>query len=137
MRVFNTAEAAKFTGIPAEILHRMRTDSTRGYDKRGPPYCRIMNKDEKYDCLDEMNYVYREKDLIEWMKSKNCNITANDAAFILGISRTQVLNFFGIKTYKTPIGEVLICRAKNFFMFTSKKQAKMKLKHMKERKKKL
>jgi hypothetical protein len=119
MRTFNTAQAARFTGIPAEILVRMRTDSTRGNDTRGPPFCRIIKDDKR------MTYQYKERELIKWLKTKLCKITANDAAYILQISRTQVLALFGLQRMKVGNGEIVINSAKNFFLYLPKKKLKL------------
>jgi hypothetical protein len=119
MRTFNTLQAAKFIGLPVDILMRMRLDSTRRHDTRGPPYHHVM-EDGKF------RYRYKERELIEWMKLRNCRITANDAAFILGISRTQVMEFFGLQRRRVGSGDLVIHSSKNFFLFVSKKQKKLK-----------
>ena len=119
MRIFNTKEAAKFTGIPVDILIRMRSDSTRGEDRRGPPHRRLVTQEGAY-------YRYSEKELIEWMQTRNIMLTANDCAFILEISRTKVLKLFGLHRQKVGNGEIVIHSAKNFFLYITKKQLKLK-----------
>lgn len=118
MRTFNTTEAAKFTGVPADILIKMRTDSTRGMDTRGPPFCRVLKGKQ-------MTYEYKERELIKWLKTKNCRITANDAAYILQISRTQVLALFGLQRHRVGNGDLVIDSAKNFFMYLPKKKLQL------------
>jgi len=118
MRVFNVKEAAKFIGMPQEILIRMRDCSTRREEKRGPPYCKVFN--DGY-----MDYVYKEKDLIEWLKTRNVFITANDAAFILQTSRSEVLKLFGLQRHKVGDGELIIDVAKNFFAYIPKRKSQL------------
>jgi len=115
MRTFTTSQASKFTGLPVDVLHNMRTCSSRRLDKRGPPFCRFMNDNR-------MDYKYHEEDLIEWMRTRRCRITANDAAFILNTSRSEVMKIFSLQRLEAETGDVIIDTAKNFFLFISKRQ---------------
>lgn len=101
----NTKETAEITGIPAELLIRMRTRETRTR-KSGPPYCKKVGKDGM------PRYVYSKPEVRTWLKSRNCLITPADAALILGLHRDDILAIHGIRSFtvrkKTHSGTVVV-----------------------------
>ena len=115
-----TTQTAKFIGLPETILINMRTMSTRGNDRRGPPFCRVMDKEGV------LKYTYSQTEVIKWMSQSSIQLTANDAAYLLGISRTQVLALYGLQKHKVGNGELVIDSAKNFFIFIRKRKLKLK-----------
>ena len=112
-------QAARFLGFPVEMLIRMRTDSTRRHDRRGPPYLKISN-DDMTSC-----YVYHELSLIKWASTRSIFLTADDVAWLLGLDRLQVLRMFGLQSKKLPKGKLIIDSAKNFFIFVHKNKLKL------------
>lgn len=90
----NLRETAKLTGIPEQLLVRMRCRENRTL-RGGPPYCRKIAKNGSVD------YVYNRREVERWMRVRNCSITAADAASFLDISRFDLL-----KNYKSGSIEI-------------------------------
>lgn len=113
----NTIETAKYTGIPAEVLIRMRARETRTL-KNGPPFCKTIGKNG------ETVYVYWKKDVKQWMKMRRCLITAGDAALIMDIHREELLDIHGVtgidirrKKFK---GKLIIDNPRNVYIWLPK-----------------
>src|SRR6476661_1370263 len=87
----NTKETAKLTGIPEDILIRMRARETRSL-KSGPPYSKKMDKSGA------VTYVYNKAEVQKWLKFRRCLITAADAAVILNCAREDILAIYGLQS---------------------------------------
>jgi hypothetical protein len=114
----NVQEVSKLTKIPVKVLIRMRLRDS-GSLKAGPPFHKILNSHG------ELNYVYLKTEVKKWLKIRNCLITALDAAIILGISRDEVLNFYGLRGFtvqydKNCKGRLIINNAKNLYIWMPK-----------------
>src|SRR6266436_1554899 len=123
----NTKQTAKMTGIPEQILIRMRARETTSL-KSGPPFCKKMGKEG------EIEYSYHKADVQRWMKARNCLITAADAARILGCSREDILSIYGLQSL--PIrargfnGRLLINNGKNIYVWIPDKLKKPFIRNM-------
>lgn len=108
----NTFEAAKFTGIPEDLLIKMRDRPTSTL-RSGPPYSK------KVDKQGLVSYIYSKQDLKRWMKLGAVRITAAEASRLLGVDRKEIINihqFVRIQIGPNK-GSVLIYPAKNIFLF--------------------
>ena len=125
----NVQQVAKMTGLPEKVLIKMRSRETVSF-KSGPPFHKTMGKGG------ETIYEYKLKEVREWMRLKNCDITAGDAASIMGISRDEIKALHGVQAldvndeegYK---GKIVINNPRNIFLWvpevkSRKKKAKKK-----------
>ncbi len=110
----NTAQAAKLTGIPSELLIRMRARETKSL-KSGPPYAKTLNPEGA------VAYTYSKADVERWMKMRRCAITAADAAVVLGCSRDEILAIYGLQSIpiknKGYEGKLLIDNGKSIYIW--------------------
>lgn len=116
----NTYEAAIFTGVPAELLIKMRTRMTSTL-RSGPPYRKAMDK------KGNVSYTYNKRDLTRWAKLSSCLITAGEAALLLGVTREELINSvqnFVCIAIGPNKGSVLIAPSKNLFMFKPYREKK-------------
>lgn len=115
----NTAEVAKLTGIPQELLTRLRARESRSL-KCGPPFCKTLDRTGP-------KYVYDRKEVLKWMKLRNCLITAGDAALIKNVMREVILNISGLKSFdirrKDYKGKLIIDNAKSVYIWVPKRRA--------------
>ena len=75
VKLLTTKQAAIFLGAGAgweAALVRLRTDSTRRWDRRGPPYIKLANEDLT------TSYYYGKKSLEDWAKHRLMYLTAGD-----------------------------------------------------------
>lgn len=110
----NTTQTAKLTGIPEDLLVRMRARETRTL-KGGPPYCRKVNKDGT------VVYTYDRREVQSWMRLKRCLITAGDAAALLETSRDEILKIFGLRSIplraKGKKGTLIVDNGRNVYIW--------------------
>ena len=110
----NVQQTSKMTKIPEKVLIRMRSRESQSL-RSGPPYHKIMSS------TGDAIYVYLKKEVQEWMRIRRCLITAGDAAAILGISREEVLEFYGLKGFNVQCedyrGRLIINNGKNFYIW--------------------
>ena len=117
VKLLTTKQAAIFLGAGAgweAALVRLRTDSTRRWDRRGPPYIKLANEDLT------TSYYYGKKSLEEWAKHRLMYLTAGDVGLILGYSRFEVTQIHGLRKHKLAKGELLIDAQKNRYIFRHK-----------------
>lgn len=115
----NTIEAAKLTGIGPDLLVRMRARETRTL-KGGPPHCKIQGKDG------EPLYVYDKKQVMAWMKTRRCQVTAADAALILEMNREELLKVYGLTSFEVKRkgfrGRLIVNNSANIYIWLPLKQ---------------
>lgn len=114
----NTKQTAELTGIPAEMLHRLRTRNSTTTLHSGPPFSRRIDKNGVY------HYTYNKTQILSWMKKRNLLITAKEAADLLGITREEVLAVAGVKRFDIRCGFLVINPGKNLFIMVLKKTKK-------------
>lgn len=120
----NTLQASNMTGIPTDTLIRMRSRNTTS-NLSGPPFHKKMGKGG------EPIYEYKAAELRAWLRIKLCQITAGDAANIMGISRDEIMTFSGIKAFKIDNeykGRLIVNNAKNMYIWLPTKITRKKLK---------
>lgn len=120
----NTMQASKMTGIPVDTLIRMRDRNNRSL-LSGPPFHKILDKSGA------PIYEYKANELREWMRIKLCQITAGDAANIMGISRDEILAISGVKAFRIKNdydGRLVINNARNIYIWLPTKGNRKKLK---------
>jgi len=110
----NTLEASEYTGIPLDILIRMRTRVTSTL-RSGPPY-------ERKFVEGKLQYVYRKAPLDRWLKTRRCLLTAGEGAQLLGISRDEILNMVG-KVVVPSGGYIYIYPTRNMYVFNQRRAA--------------
>jgi len=112
-------EVAKMTGLSEHILMRMRTRNSHSL-KSGPPFCKKL-------INGELVYIYDRIEVKKWLEQRHCLITALDAAQLLGISREELLNFYGLKSFDIRQGrrksKLIIQNSKNIYIWIRKKAA--------------
>lgn len=116
-KLLTTKQAAAFLGPGQgweEALVRLRTDSTRRWDRRGPPFVKLANE----DCT--TSYYYGKKSLEEWAKYRLLYLTAGDVGLILGYSRFEISQMHGLRSHTLKKGELIIDARKNIFFFKHK-----------------
>ncbi len=110
----NIAQVARMTNIPVFVLARMR-DRKGASLLCGPPFHKMM------DAEGNLIYVYKIKEIREWMRWRNCQITAGDAAEILGCTRDDILKYSGIHSFdirkKEYRGRLVMDRSKNLYIW--------------------
>ena len=119
----NTLQASNMTGIPVSTLIRMRARDTRS-NLSGPPFHKTMGKGG------EPIYEYKAAELRAWMRIKLCQITAGDAANIMGISRDEIVAMSGIKAFKIDNeykGRLIVNNSKNMYIWLPTKNNRKKL----------
>lgn len=120
----NTLQASKMTGIPVDTLIRMRARDTRSL-LSGPPFHKVMSK------AGVPVYEYKAKELRDWMRIKLCQITAGDAANIMGVSRDEIMVITGVKAFRVKgeyDGRLVINNARNLYIWLPTKKNRKKLK---------
>lgn len=120
----NIQQTANMTGIPADTLIRMRARDTRS-NLSGPPFHKTMGKSGM------PVYTYKAAEVREWMRIKLCQVTAGDAANIMGISRDEIMVYSGIKAFKIDNeykGRLVINNARNQYIWLPEKNNRKKLK---------
>lgn len=116
-KLLTTKQAALFLGLGSgweAALVRLRTDSTRRWDRRGPPFLKLANE----DCT--TSYYYGKKSLEDWAKYRLLYLTAGDVGLILGYSRFEISNMHGIRNHTLKKGELIIDAKKNIYFFKHK-----------------
>lgn len=89
----NLQQTSKFTKIPEKILLRMRTQVTRNPIKSGPPYHKKLGKNG------QIEYHYDVNEVRHWQSIRLCQITAADAADLMGTTREEVLDLYGVRRF--------------------------------------
>lgn len=114
----NTSETAKYTGIPAEVLVRMRARETRSR-KSGPPFCKVLS------AVGDAEYVYSKREIKQWLRLRNCLITAGDAAVILGLHREDILSIHGVQSFTVKKrgyrGRLVVDNTRKIYIWLGKK----------------
>ena len=103
----NTLETAKFTGISADLLVRMRYRPTSTL-RSGPPYSKRYNRNGL------LRIVYSKAEVKRWLKQKKFLITAGEAALALGVIRDDILSIRGVKRFDIKNGFIVIRHQKTF-----------------------
>jgi hypothetical protein len=85
-------ETSKLTKIPEKILLRMRSRESRSL-KSGPPYHKTISPEGA------AIYVYVKTEVLKWLKLRRCLLTALDAALLMGISREEILDIYGLRGF--------------------------------------
>lgn len=110
----NLQETSKLTKIPEDVLVRMRSRESRSL-RSGPPYHKVISSHG------EAVYVYLKKEVLEWLKIRRCLVTAGDAALIMGVSRDELLNIWGLRgfniKYETFRGRLIVNNSKNQYIW--------------------
>jgi len=110
--VLNTMQAAEYTGIPADLLAKMRVRPTTTL--QSPPFRRVLNKEGV------PQYCYSKAELKDWMAKRNCLLTAGEAAMALGISRDELLSLSSGSYKVGKSGAVVVVYPnKNIYLFRS------------------
>ncbi len=119
----NIAQTSKMTNIPMDILLRMRARDTRSI-LSGPPFHKVMGK------KGEPIYEYKVKEIREWMRIKLCQVTAGDAANIMGVSRDEILAINGVQGFRIKNdydGRLVVNNARNMYIWLpTKRKARKK-----------
>ena len=86
--------------------------------KSGPPYHKVISP------KGEAIYVYLKREVLGWMKLRRCLITAGDAAQIMGISREEILDLYGLKGFNVECedyrGRLIVNNSTNFYVWLPK-----------------
>ena len=110
----NVQQTSEMTKIPVEILLKMRSRENRSF-KSGPPF------HKKISSHGEPIYIYHKKEVQKWMKTRRCLVTAGDAAEIMGISRDELLNIWGLHGFNVKFGtyrgRLIVHNSKNFYVW--------------------
>lgn len=93
----NLQETSKLTKIPEDVLVRMRSRESRSL-RSGPPYHKVISSNG------EAVYIYLKKEVLGWLKMRRCMVTAGDAAIIMGVSRNEVLDIWGLRGFNVCAG---------------------------------
>lgn len=115
----NIQQVSKMTKIPVELLLRMRSRESRSL-RSGPPVHKVLTN------TGELVYVYLKTEIAKWMKMRNCLITAGDAAELMGISRDEILEIYGLRGFNIKykggfVGRLIINNSKNQYIWLPKR----------------
>ncbi len=119
----NIQQTAKMTGVPVEILIKMRSRDTTSM-LSGPPYTKTLGKGG------ETLYVYNAAEVRKWLKIKLCQVTAGDAANIMGVSRDDIVAIHGIKAFKISgeyDGRLIVNNTNRIYIWLPAKNNRKKL----------
>ncbi len=115
----NVKETAELTGIPADLLAKMRTRKTSTLQS-GPPYTK------KYNKNGVPRIIYNKHQVMRWMSKRNVLITAGEASRILGIERLEILAVKGVKRFDIHFGFIVVDTTKNLFLLVLKNKPRKK-----------
>lgn len=115
----NTAETAKLTGIPLELLIKMRNRNQTITLQSGPPYMK------KVDKNGIPYFVYHKTQVMAWLAKRNVLITAAEAAQLIGVTRVEVLKIAGIKRFDFRRYLIIVEPKKNRFLMVLKRRKKV------------
>ncbi len=118
MNTLSTKQAARFLGIPVEVLIRMRTDGTRAAYRKGPPYCKVLTS------AGETRFVYKKRDLARWEKMRCMFLTLGDVAILFDLPPSDIRRMTGLQHHDVGTGRIIMDVNKNFFRFIRKKRRK-------------
>ncbi len=109
----NTKQTAALTGIPALLLRRMRCRESVSL-RNGPPHRRTITS------TGGLRFTYDRNEVLEWMRLRRCIITQGDAAALMGCSRDEISNYYGLRSFELrgrKNGKLIVHNGKNFFMW--------------------
>lgn len=119
----NVQQTSKMTGLPVETLIKMRSRDTTSLIS-GPPYTKTMGKGG------QTVYVYKAAEVRNWLRIKLCQVTAGDAANIMGISRDEIMAIHGIKAFKVTgeyQGRLIVNNTNRIYIWLPAKNNRKKL----------
>lgn len=111
------------TGIPLSVLIRMRDRNNRSL-KSGPPFHKVISKGGT------PTYEYKAAEVRDWMRIKLCQITAGDAANIMGITREEILDLTGVQAFQIKNeyqGKLVVNNTANIYIWLPAKNKRKKL----------
>ncbi len=105
-----TKQTARLTGIPLDLLIKMRLRNASVSLNSSPPFERILNR------FGAVEYVYHKAKVEQWMKTKCCRITAAETAFLLNLTRLEVESL-PAGSYSLNYGSVIAYPGKHIYIF--------------------
>lgn len=114
----NIQQTSKLTGIPTDVLLRMRDRKNLSL-LSGPPFHKLMSKSGV------PVYEYNLKEVREWMRLKRGRITAGDAATIMGVSREEILGIHGVESFRIQNeydGRLVVNNTRNLYIWLPTKK---------------